>query len=241
VKPVQDSGVRIAFMQPMKGNQICVSVGGQGILTLRDILPPPTTPGLLALFVAKTPAPTSIAAGHYFQGRHGTNFWSSLRRYGLLSPKAGFEDDMLLEHGYGLTDIVKAPREFGKEPSAQEYLEGLARILELIRTHRPKVVVFVYKRVLDNVMRLEFGRKQKAVYGFNEDIENAFGAKVFAFPLPGVGPCTATQIRRTMDQLRDCLTACRESRDPLLALKGSGQQLWADERADEYVRRLRES
>jgi hypothetical protein len=29
-------------------------------------------------------------------------------------------------------------------------------------------------------------------------------------------------------------------RDPLLALRGSGKHLWADEHADEYVRRLRE-
>ncbi len=29
-------------------------------------------------------------------------------------------------------------------------------------------------------------------------------------------------------------------RDPLLALRGSGKDLWADEHADEYVRRLRE-
>jgi len=28
--------------------------------------------------------------------------------------------------------------------------------------------------------------------------------------------------------------------DPLLALQGSGKKLWADEPADEYVRRLRE-
>ena len=28
--------------------------------------------------------------------------------------------------------------------------------------------------------------------------------------------------------------------DPLLALRGSGKKLWADEHADEYVRRLRE-
>ena len=30
------------------------------------------------------------------------------------------------------------------------------------------------------------------------------------------------------------------STDPLLALRGSGKQLWADEHADDYVRRLRE-
>lgn len=28
--------------------------------------------------------------------------------------------------------------------------------------------------------------------------------------------------------------------DPLLALRGTGKALWADEHADEYVRRLRE-
>jgi hypothetical protein len=28
--------------------------------------------------------------------------------------------------------------------------------------------------------------------------------------------------------------------DPLLALRGSGKRLWADEHADDYVRRLRE-
>lgn len=39
-----------------------------------------------------------------------------------------------------------------------------------------------------------------------------------------------------------CSTSTGKSReeDPLLALRGSGRQLWADEHADEYVRRLRE-
>ena len=31
-----------------------------------------------------------------------------------------------------------------------------------------------------------------------------------------------------------------EQSDPLLALRGSGKRIWADEHADEYVRRLRE-
>jgi G:T/U-mismatch repair DNA glycosylase len=129
------------------------------ILTLRDILP--AFPGLRALFVAKTPAPSSVGVGHYFQGRQGKSFWSSLRKYGLLERTTGFEDDLLLEHGYGLTDIVKVPRAFGEEPSLQEYRDGLPRILELIRTHQPKVVAFVYKGVLDTIIRLQYGGKQK--------------------------------------------------------------------------------
>ena len=35
-------------------------------------------------------------------------------------------------------------------------------------------------------------------------------------------------------------TIASSETDPLLALAGSGKALWADERADEYVRRLRE-
>jgi TDG/mug DNA glycosylase family protein len=228
----------MVLMKSLKGNQAYVSAEGRQILTLRDILP--VVPGLLGLFVAKTPAPPSVEVGHYFQGRHGTNFWNNLKKYGLLRPTAGFEDDVLLEHGYGLTDIVKVPRAFNNEPSVLEYRSGSPRILELIRTHRTKVVVFVYKRVLDKIIRIQFGRKRKSVYGFNEDLANDFGARVFAFPLPGVGPCTTAQICVAMQELRDCLTVCRKMNDPLLELRGSGAELWADESSDEYVRRLRE-
>jgi hypothetical protein len=34
--------------------------------------------------------------------------------------------------------------------------------------------------------------------------------------------------------------ATRKEPDPLLALRGSGRKLWADEHADDYVKRLRE-
>lgn len=167
------------------------------------------------------------------------SFWSSLKKYGLLKRTSGFEDDLLLEHGYGLTDVVKVPREFGQGPSLQEYRDGLPRILELIRVHHPRVVVFVYKGVLDKIINLQFGIKQKAEYGFNRNLESVFGARVFAFPLPGVGPCTTMQSRLAMQDLRDCLNAGRAKNDPLLALRGSGKELWADEHTDEYVRRLR--
>ncbi len=38
----------------------------------------------------------------------------------------------------------------------------------------------------------------------------------------------------------DRVEICRDESDPLLALRGSGKELWADEHADQYVRRLRE-
>jgi len=47
---------------------------------------------------------------------------------------------------------------------------------------------------------------------------------------------------RLVHALRDARREQRvdDNRDPLLALRGSGRELWADEHADEYVRRLRE-
>ena len=185
-------------MQPKTDNSIVITIDGRQVRTLRDILP--DKPGLHVLFVAKTPAPVSVKAGHYFQGTQGRMFWNRLKEYGLLRPTTEFEDDSLLEHGYGLTDIVKVPRAYGNEPSDAEYRAGLARILDLVRLHRPKVVVFVYKRVLDQILRFGFGVGTKASYGFNPAVEGQFGTRVFAFPLPGT-PCTAAQAVAAMKEL----------------------------------------
>jgi uracil-DNA glycosylase len=185
-------------MQPKTDNSIDITVDGRSVRTLRDILP--EKPGLQVLFVAKTPAPQSVKAGHYFQGRQGQMFWNLLREYGVLTPTTEFQDDSLLDHEYGLTDIVKVPRAFGNEPSDAEYRAGLERILGLIRVHRPKVVVFVYKRVLDQILRLGFGISAKATYGFNPAVGAHLGTGVFAFPLPGT-PCTAAQAIVAMNEL----------------------------------------
>jgi hypothetical protein len=172
-------------MRRLVGNQKTIIVEGREILTLRDILP--ATPGLRVLFVAKTPAPVSVEVGHYFQGKQGTMFWKRLKDYGLLKPTTKFEDDSLVGHRYGLTDIVKVPRAYGNEPSEQEYMDGTLRILDAIRIHRPRVVVFVYKKVLDSILRLHFAIKEKSSYGFNQPLETYFGARVSRFHSPELG------------------------------------------------------
>lgn len=51
------------------------------------------------------------------------------------------------------------------------------------------------------------------------------------------------EYQRLLDWYQDWNQSSLEDRiknDPLLALRGSGKQLWADEHADDYVRRLRE-
>jgi mismatch-specific thymine-DNA glycosylase len=187
----------------MTDNSIAIVVNGREVRTLRDLLPEKS--GLRALFVGKTPALVSVEAGHYFQGTQGRAFWGRLREYGILRPTTNYEDDSLVAQGFGLTDIVKVPRNYGNEPSEAEYRAGMDRILELITVHRPRVVVFVYKGVLDKVLKLKYGVTKKAVYGINADAEAKFGAPVFAFPLPGVGSCTRAQAAEAMRDLKELL------------------------------------
>lgn len=186
-------------------NSITLLVDHQEVVTLRDLLP--ETAGLRVLFVAKTPTPASVEAGHYFQGRQGKMFWNRLKNAGLLTPSTPFEDDSLLSHGYGLVDLAKIPREHGQEPSRAEYAAGSERILELISRHRPKIVVFVYKKVLDKVTAVRFGIQKKSKYGFNPSLETFFGARVFVFPLPGT-PCNTVDAASAMQEL---VRACRKS------------------------------
>ena len=185
------------------GHQIDIEVAGKRHRTLADILP--RRGPLKMLIVAKTPAPVSVAAGHYFQGKQGQMFWNRLREYGLLAVPYGAQpDDSLLAHGYGLTDIVKVPRAYGSEPSDEEYREGLPRILDLIESLRPRVVMFVYKRVLDNVLKFGFGHSRKSKYGFNPELDSRFDSRVFVFPMPGT-PCTSAKAVSAMSALAKLL------------------------------------
>ena len=180
-----------------------INVDGKEIETLAGILP--EIPKFEILFIAKTPAPVSVEAGHYFQGIQGKMFWNKLARYNILNVADGeYEDNHLLENSYGITDIVKVPRSYGNEPSDGEYKEGLKRILDLIKLHKPKVICFVYKKVLDQIIKLSFKRNQKSLYGFNPELEKDFGTKVLVFPMPGT-PCKSDLAHTSMTSLKELL------------------------------------
>ena len=140
------------------GNQIVLTENGQTFRTLKDLVP--ATGVLRVLVVAKTPASVSVDAGHYFQGTQGRMFWNRLKDHRLLNWRTlGKEDDDLLPNGWGLTDIVKRPRDYTDEPSPDEYRAGAPRIKGLIESYRPKVILFVYKRVLDQLLQHAFGMR----------------------------------------------------------------------------------
>ena len=96
------------------------------------------------LIIGKCPAPLSVEKGHYFQGRQGRMFWNRLKEHAILQvPPRQFEDDFLIEHGYGITDIVKKPRDFGEELTDEDYKIGTDRITRIIANLKPMFLLFV--------------------------------------------------------------------------------------------------
>ena len=88
------------------------------------------------------------------------------------------------------------------EPSLAEYMEGKQNVLDIIKRHSPKVLFFVYKPILENIVPLFI----KVEYGFNDTLSDYFyGSRPFLFPMPGTGKVTTEIIRKSMMELKDYL------------------------------------
>jgi TDG/mug DNA glycosylase family protein len=118
---------------------------GKQVETLEDLL----RPGLRAICVGINPAPTSISAGHYYQGRLGQGFYERLRRAGLLPRSPGWEDDLAFEHGIGFTDIVKRPTGKAAEVRLAEVEYGRGLLREKVEGAAPRLVIFTFKKTAE--------------------------------------------------------------------------------------------
>src|SRR6185503_14579406 len=101
--------------------------------TLPDLL----GPGLTVVFVGINPSSYSVARGHYF-ARRQNRFWPAFSRSRLSAPvraalgrdALGPEDDaVLLDHGFGFTDVVKLPSASAAALRPADYAEWAPRLL----------------------------------------------------------------------------------------------------------------
>ncbi|MGH3103776.1 MAG: uracil-DNA glycosylase family protein [Gaiellaceae bacterium] len=110
--------------------------------TLPDV--PPRPGGVL--LVGINPAPASVAAGHYYQGRIGQRLWRRLERIGLLENAVpGAEDEAFARAGHGLTDLVKRPTASSAELSDRELGSGVGTLATKIREWKPRLILFAFK------------------------------------------------------------------------------------------------
>lgn len=117
-------------------------LSGGDIESLPDI--PPKPGGVL--LVGINPAPVSVSAGHYYQGRLGRRLWRRLEGLGLLrDPVPGSEDEAFAAEGHGLTDLVKRPTPSSDLLSQAELHSGSESLREKIRNWQPRLVLFAFR------------------------------------------------------------------------------------------------
>jgi double-stranded uracil-DNA glycosylase len=153
-------------------HRITVEWLGEPVETLEDLL----RAGLRAVCVGINPALTSVAAGHYYQGRLGQQFFERLRTVGLLPRAPGWEDDLAFANGIGFTDVVKRPTASAAELSAEDFAHGRPLLEAKLAETRPKLVLFSFKATAEVL----FGRFEGN--GFVE--RELAGADVFVMPGP---------------------------------------------------------
>jgi len=169
---------------------------GEEVETLEDLL----RPGLRAVCVGINPAPKSVAAGHYYQGKLGQQFYERLRRAGVLRQGNGWEDELAFAEGIGFTDIVKRPTRGEADVRPEDFEHGRDLLRKKIEEAQPRLVIFVFKKAATAL----FGpiRGNGLVPG-----RTLGGAGVFVMPGPFAKRAeTAEQLRELgelLDQPRD--------------------------------------
>lgn len=107
--------------------------------TVSDVI----APHLRILFCGINPGLYSGYTGHHF-ARPGNRFWPTLYAAGftdrLLSPA---EEDELLDHGYGITNLVERATATANELTAIELVVGSQRLVAKVEQYQPQVVAIL--------------------------------------------------------------------------------------------------
>lgn len=134
-------------------------------------------PELKVLFCGINPSLYSAAVGHHF-ARPGNRFWPTLHAAGFTERLFyAFEDRLLLERGYGITNVVERATATAAELSQDEYVSGGKRLEAKVRRYKPQVLAVLGV----SAYRAAFGEKD-AVIGRQE--RRLGGAIVWVLPNP---------------------------------------------------------
>ena len=102
--------------------------------TVRDVI----APNLTVLFCGINPGLYTAAVGHHF-ARPGNRFWPTLHAAGftprLLAPH---EARLLLDYGYGITNLVARASVAADELTPEELEAGGRRLRAKVRRYRPR-------------------------------------------------------------------------------------------------------
>lgn len=100
-------------------------------------------PGLTVVFCGINPGLYTAAVGHHF-ARPGNRFWSALFRAGFTERcYAPYEEEKLLRHGIGVTNLVSRATRGAADLSARELREGAEELRRKLLCYRPRTVAIL--------------------------------------------------------------------------------------------------
>lgn len=110
---------------------------------MNTFVPDIIAPDLKVLFCGINPSLYSAAVQHHF-ARPGNRFWKTLHAAGftdrLLSP---FEDEALLDFGYGVTNLVERATARADELAAAELEAGHEALIAKVQHYRPQCLAIL--------------------------------------------------------------------------------------------------
>lgn len=159
------------------------------VTTLADIWPAQPR----AMVVGLNPAPVSVEAGHYYQGRTGQRQMGRLAAADVFEPpRSGtFYEETALSSGIGFTDIVKRPTSGEKDVGPDELRHGQRLLARELEARGVGLIVCVFRHP---VIAL---RGAAGPPGFQKT-RTTWGAEVFRMPGPFAPAPEATAAMQTL-------------------------------------------
>lgn len=166
--------------------------------TIPDVL----VPGLRVVFCGINPGLWSAAVGHHF-GRPGNRFWPALHHSGFTPRQfAPVEQELLLQHGLGITNLVERATARADELTAQELRQGGMVLAAKIERLRPRWLAVLGV----TAYRQAFGERT-AVIG--PQTRQVGAAGVWVLPNP-----SGLNAHYTAGQIAEHFAALRTAADP---------------------------
>ena len=147
-------------------------------------LPDYLRPDLDVVFVGANPSVVSSKTGRYY-ANPGNHFWPLLYQARLVPELLAPQDDeRVLDHGIGLTDLVKRPSRGIADLSRAEMEAGVPRLREKLRYFRPRVICFNGKRIYEIYSggKCEYGLQEEHVGGGLIYVMPSTSARAAAYP-----------------------------------------------------------
>lgn len=159
-------------------------------------------PGLRVLFCGINPGLHTAVTGHHFAGP-GNRFWPTLLAAGftdrLLRPE---EKHLLLERGYGITNVAARTTATAAELTRAELVEGGRALEEKVRRYRPRILAILGV----GAYRTAFGRPRASLGPQPERIGDT---RLWVLPNPS-GLNAHYQLPRLAELFRELRLAAEE-------------------------------